>query len=104
MILEIIELRTLMREDLLRESRLLDLISYFEKENLRKNNNLSFQIYINAAISTDLSIHINHSQNSWSDSDMSFVYQIKTFLEKWGLVNHTIWKENKLGEKDDKKI
>ncbi len=105
MVLEIIELRTIKRDDLLKESRLLDLISLFEKVNEKpiNTNNRPFKIYINAEISTDVSIHINHSQNFLSDSDKSIVYQIKTLLGKWGLVNQTIWKEEQLGVKDDKK-
>lgn len=94
MILEIIELRTIDRKKIIMNSRLMDLILNFEKEKLITKKK-SIKLYCNATISTDLSIHIIHFQNSLDTNDLFISHQIRNLLDKWGLINYTIWKEEK---------
>ena len=90
--LEIIELRTTDRDKALSGSRICEIIETIGA-GWEAEQGMRIKVYTSAIIKSDISIHIMHSKDSLNEKDYLLSHQIRTLLEEWGLVNHTIWKE-----------
>ncbi len=82
MILEIIELRTAERDKVI-----------LELEHIMPEWIMPSTLFINTTVSTDLSIHLRyHREQSGSETQLPGA-QIKDYLNKWGLVHHSVWQD-----------
>ncbi len=91
MILERIDLRTIRRQQILKDPELNVLLA-----NNGSHKQMEIVCYIHETVPTDLSIHIMHHQSA--NFDVSHGNQIKKVLERWGLIHYSLWRDQKHGE------
>lgn len=85
MILEIIELRTAERNQVIR---------LLEKEQIiTQNSDITIKLFIHKSVTSDLSIHISYDQQSIQKEVYQMCIQIKSLLSRWGLIHYSIWQE-----------
>jgi hypothetical protein len=87
--LEIIELRTVNRNQDLLKSQLRNLINKTEQEAKKQ----TIKVYSRVMVDTDFSIHLFHDLKKVENSGSPLGLRLASALKEFGLVNHSVWVE-----------
>jgi hypothetical protein len=87
--LEIIELRSVGRDQGLLESQFKELVKEVDKE----ANRQAIKAYSRVMRDTDFSFHLFHDSDQIEPGGSPLGLQIASSLKEFGLVNHTVWIE-----------
>jgi hypothetical protein len=71
-------------------------VIYDALTNMLKSSNASpepgeIRIYGNASFDTDLAVHIFHDRTKLLDGGSPLGFHLVSFLQHFGLVNHSVW-------------
>ena len=87
--LEIIELRTVNRNQDLLKSQLRNLINKTEQEAKKQ----TIKVYSRVMVDTDFSIYLFHDSKKIENNGSPLGLNLVTALKEFGLVNHSVWIE-----------
>ncbi|MBN2440235.1 MAG: hypothetical protein JXJ04_02790 [Spirochaetales bacterium] len=92
-IVEIIELRTMERDKILRTLNFHSLMKGFTTGNPDKVHPDSLFLFRHMSIDTDISLHVFYKDLKEKQPKLYFGLMLKNLLTDWGLVNYSIWEQ-----------
>jgi hypothetical protein len=93
-VLEIIELRTIERDEVLKIFDFQRQLAEYKKLSLGALLPYTLGVYEHESISTDLCIHILYREKTNEKTGPEFGLILGELLKDWGSVNYSVWRQN----------